>query len=138
MDIVFQVSQARLDEYSLKCLTRDPTPPILPSLISWWIDTRLILILQCVLGNKKKTVTDDYIDTYIWRKAMCAVFVIPIHSTDSVELLYAKNLQVWMPLQVNMYQFHYRPLQKYGNSKLTGHRSWLISSSDFFGFWWIT
>lgn len=29
---------------------------------------------------------------YIWRKAMCAIFVIPIHCADSVKLLNAKHL----------------------------------------------
>ena len=38
--------------------------------------------------------------TYIWRHAMGAIFIIPVHGTDPVQLLYAQHLKMQTPKNI--------------------------------------
>lgn len=42
---------------------------------------------------KKRTLYVWKLLTYIWSHAMCAIFIIPVHGADPVQLLYTQNLK---------------------------------------------
>ena len=70
---------------------------------------------------------------------MCAIFVVPIHCANSVKLLNAKHLFMIYNFNENDNEWAQEIVFGICSSPvLTGHRSWLISSNVFFGFWCMT
>lgn len=68
---------------------------------------------------------------------MRPILVIPVHCTDSIQLLDAKNLKMNKKICLRCREGDVEVLDitcYYYYATLTGQRSWLISSNVFFGF----